>query len=74
MKKFEIPEIPTTTYKGIRFPDNVIEDVENMIRGKECTFTAFVIEATKVALENIKREERKNATNKKTRKTTSKSI
>lgn len=28
-----------------------------MICGKECTFTAFVVEAVRVALENLKEEE-----------------
>ena len=53
MKKFKIPSIPSTTNKCIRFPNNVIEDVENAIKGKDCTFTAFVVEAVKVALENL---------------------
>ena len=56
MKKFKIPSIPPTTNKCIRFPNNVIEDVEQAIKGKDCTFTAFVVEAVKVALENIKEE------------------
>lgn len=54
MKKFKIPSIPPTTNKCIRFPNNIIEDVEKAINGKDCTFTAFVIEAVKVALENLK--------------------
>lgn len=53
MKKFKIPSIPPTTNKCIRFPNNIIEDVENAIKGKDCTFTAFVIEAVKIALENL---------------------
>lgn len=57
MRKFKIPKIPPTTNKSIRFPNDVIEDVENAIRGKDCTFTAFVVEATRVALENLKEEE-----------------
>lgn len=59
MKKFKIPSIPPTTNKCIRFPNNIIEQVENEIEGKDCTFTAFVIEAVKIALENIE-EEKKN--------------
>lgn len=54
MKIFKIPSIPPTTNKCIRFPNNIIEDVEKAINGKDCTFTAFVIEAVKVALENLK--------------------
>lgn len=53
MKKFKIPSIPPTTNKCIRFPNNIIENVENAIKGKDCTFTAFVIEAVKIALENL---------------------
>lgn len=56
MKKFKIPSIPPTTNKCIRFPNNIIEEVESAIEGKECTFTAFVVEAVKVALENLKEE------------------
>lgn len=53
MKKFKIPSVPPTTNKCIRFPNDLIEDVEKAIQGKDCTFTAFVVEAVKVALENI---------------------
>lgn len=57
MKKFKIPSIPPTTNKCIRFPNNIIEEVEEAIKGKECTFTAFVVEAVKVALENLKEDD-----------------
>ncbi|MDR0937028.1 MAG: hypothetical protein LBM98_10145 [Oscillospiraceae bacterium] len=53
MEKFKIPVIPQTTNKCVRFPNNIIADVETAIRGKECTFTAFVIEAVRVALKNL---------------------
>ena len=56
MKKFKIPSIPPTTNKCIRFPNDIIEEVEKAINGKNCTFTAFVVEAVKVALENINEE------------------
>lgn len=54
MRKFKIPVTEPTTYKGIRFPNDVIKDVEEAIKGKNCTFSAFVVEATKVAVENVK--------------------
>lgn len=57
MKKFKIPSVPPTTNKCIRFPNDLIEGVEKEIKGKNCTFTAFVIEAVKVALENLKEDE-----------------
>lgn len=56
-RKFKIPNIPPTTNKGIRFPNDVIAEVEDAIRGRDCTFSAFVIEAVRVALENLKEEE-----------------
>lgn len=56
MKKFKIPSVPSTTNKCIRFPNNLIEDVESAIKGTNCTFTAFVVEAVKVALENLKED------------------
>ena len=56
MKKFKIPSVPPSTSKCIRFPNDVIEEVETTIKGTSCTFSAFVIEAVKVALENLKEE------------------
>ena len=56
MKKFKIPSIPPTTNKCIRFPNDIISRVENAIEGKNCTFTAFVVEAVRVALDNIENE------------------
>lgn len=53
MSKFKIPSIPPTTNKTIRFPNDVIEKVEAAIQGKECTFSAFVIAAVRMALENM---------------------
>ena len=56
-KKFKIPSVPPTSNKGIRFPNDLIEEVEHAIQGKECTFSAFVIEAVRVALDNLKEDE-----------------
>ncbi len=60
MRKFKIPSIPPTTNKCIRFPNDIVEEIEKKIEGKQCTFTAFVIEAVRVALENLQEEEEKN--------------
>lgn len=57
MKKFKIPTIPPTTNKCIRFPNDIIEEVEEAIEGKQCTFTAFVVEAVRVALDSLKQKE-----------------
>ena len=53
MKKFKIPSVLPTTNKCIRFPNDAIEKVEEKIEGKDCTFTTFVVEAVRVALENL---------------------
>ena len=57
MRKFKIPKLPTSANKSIRFPDDLIEAVEAAIQGKNCTFSAFVIEAVRVALENLEEDE-----------------
>ena len=56
MRKFKVPVIPPTTPKSIRFPNNIIDEVEEAIRGTGATFSAFVIEATRVALESLKED------------------
>ena len=58
MKKFKIPNVPPTTSKSIRFPNDIIEQVEQAIQGTNCTFTAFVVEAVRVALENLDEEQK----------------
>ena len=58
MRDFKIPSIPPTTNKCIRFPNDIIEQVEKEIKGKNCTFSAFVIEAVRVALDDLKEESR----------------
>ena len=56
MSNFKIPSVPPTTSKTIRFPNDIIENVEKTIQGKQCTFTAFVVEAVRVALESLEEE------------------
>ena len=57
MRKFKLPAIPQTTSKSIRFPNDVIDQVEEAIRGTEVSFSAFVIEATRVALETLQEQD-----------------
>lgn len=45
-----------TQSKSIRFPNDVIDEVESVLVGTDCTFSAFVVEAVRVALENLKEE------------------
>lgn len=56
MRDFHIPKIPATTNKSIHFPNDVIDKVEEAIRGTDCTFSAFVVEAVRVALENLQEQ------------------
>ena len=56
MGKFKIPENPPTINKTIRFPSDVVNEVENAIKGKDCTFSSFVIAAVRAALEDIKEQ------------------
>lgn len=53
MGKFQIPSTPPTINKTIRFPGDVVQEVENAIQGKDCTFSAFVIAAVRAALEDL---------------------
>jgi len=56
MGNFKIPSIPPTTNKTIRFPNDVIAQVEKTIEGKDCTFSAFVVAAVKNALSDLKED------------------
>ena len=56
MAKFKIPTTPPTTNKTIRFPNDVVQQVEEKIKGKDCTFSAFVIAAVRAALDDLEKE------------------
>lgn len=56
MRKFKIPKIPLRTNKSIRFPENQIEKIKSAIEGRDCTFSSFVIQATRKALENLEEQ------------------
>lgn len=53
-QKFKLPTSLPTTSKCVRFPNDILEEVEKAIRGTTCTFSAFVIEATRQALLDLK--------------------
>jgi hypothetical protein len=46
-----------TENKTIRFPVDVINDIENAIIGKEVSFSGFVIQACRYALKDMEKEE-----------------
>ena len=60
MRKFKIPKGYNSTSKAIRFPDDVIEEVERAICGTNCNFSQFIIEATRFALENLEEEQQES--------------
>lgn len=62
MGKFQIPKIPATTNKSIRFPNDMIGQVEEAIVGKECTFSAFVIAAVRMALDDLNEDKKEKQT------------
>lgn len=54
MREFKIPmKSKQTTNKTIRFPEDLIAEINRVTENKNCTFTAFVIAAVRFALENI---------------------
>ncbi len=55
---FKIPSIPQTTNKTIRFPNDLIENVESLIQNKNCTFSAFVIAAVRAAVDEVNTKEK----------------
>ena len=60
MGKFKIPSVPPTINKTVRFPTDVVEQVEKAIQGKDCTFPAFVISAFRAALKKYDKDESGN--------------
>lgn len=56
MSKFKVPSVPPTTPKTVRFPNDMIDRIEDEIKCKNCTFSAFVVEAVKVALADLAEE------------------
>ena len=50
---FHIPSVPPTTNKTIRFPNDLVERLEMLMRNKDCTFSAFVIAAVRAAAEEV---------------------
>ena len=55
MSGFQIkPDKRETENKTIRFPVELIEEIEQAIRGKDVTFSGFVLQACRYALDNLK--------------------
>lgn len=56
MYKFKIPSDPPKIAKSVRFPVDLIDEIEEIICGKECTFSAFIIAAVRNVVERMKEE------------------
>lgn len=54
---FKIPKVPPTSNKSVRFPNDMLEEVEAAIRGTDCTFSAFVVAAVRAALDDLAEQE-----------------
>lgn len=52
-----------TENKSIRFPLSLIEEIEKFIEMKVCTFSGFVIQACRYALDNAEEKEDKEKNN-----------
>ena len=53
------PDRKETDTKTIRFPLELINDIEKALVGKNATFSAFVIQACQYALDNMEVKEKK---------------
>ena len=53
MNKFKIPRVPPTEPKCIRFPIDLINEIEYIIKRRETTFSSFVVEACRFALKEL---------------------
>ena len=49
-----------TENKTIRFPEDLIEEIEEAIVGKETSFSGFVLRACRYALDSIQDEKMSN--------------
>ena len=57
MDKFRIPKIPISVNKSVWFPVTMVDEVEEAIRGQDCTCSAFVGRAVRGARDNLKEQE-----------------
>ena len=50
-----------TENKSIRFPIPLIEEIEQFIEKKDVTFSGFVLQACRYALDNVEEKEEENS-------------
>ncbi len=56
-REFKFPTQYPTIQKTIRFPEDLTKDIEDLIKGRHCTFTAFVVEAVRTVVNELKDQE-----------------
>lgn len=54
---FQLKPKKQTENKTIRFPEELVTDIEKYIQNKDVTFSHFVIQACEYALENAEDDE-----------------
>ena len=57
MARFQIPKNELTQNKTVRIPKDIIDEIQEAIQGTNCTFSAFVVEALRVALKDLKEQQ-----------------
>lgn len=57
---FQLKPKKQTENKTIRFPQNLVNEIENYIQNKDTTFSSFVIQACEYALENAENKNENN--------------
>ena len=60
MKRFQLPVIPRGKSKNVYFPTDVLNAVDEVIKSTDCTFSAFIVAATRAALADLKEQEKSN--------------
>ena len=53
MSSFKIPQASQTVNKSIRFPVDLVDQINILLRNTDCSFSAFVVAATRVAFEEL---------------------
>ncbi|WP_195941212.1 YlcI/YnfO family protein [Faecalibacillus intestinalis] len=54
---FQLKPKKQTENKTIRFPEELVNEIEKYIQNKDVTFSHFVIQACEYALENVEDDE-----------------
>ena len=54
---FQLKPKKQTENKTIRFPEELVNEIEKNIQNKDVTFSHFVIQACEYALENVEDDE-----------------